>query len=112
MKDELSLLQRFGESLAQRDGGWFCHYCHIPIERRPFVGKPKDDCSNGFGTATIDHKNPRSAGGEDTPDNMVLACINCNREKGIQNYERYYRWTVKRRLRRFGKRGIGLNLRV
>lgn len=34
------------------------------------------------GELTVDHFQPRSAGGPDTPDNCVYACITCNDHKG------------------------------
>jgi hypothetical protein len=34
------------------------------------------------GELTVDHFQPRSMGGADTPDNWVYACITCNDHKG------------------------------
>lgn len=44
-----------------------CFYCQRPLERD---------------TATLDHLHPRSKGGTDDPENLVLACRPCNRAKG------------------------------
>ena len=33
------------------------------------------------GTLTIDHYQPRAAGGNDEPDNLVYACVKCNQYK-------------------------------
>jgi len=43
-----------------------CHYC-----RRPMTNKQ----------CTLDHVRPISLGGEDSPDNVVLACRCCNQQK-------------------------------
>lgn len=32
--------------------------------------------------ATIEHMTPRSAGGSDTLDNLVMACAKCNQDRG------------------------------
>ena len=48
-----------------------CHYCgfHLP-----------------FKLTEIDHKLPKSKGGTDHIENLVLACANCNRRKGSMDY--------------------------
>ncbi|MGH9800920.1 MAG: HNH endonuclease, partial [Blastocatellia bacterium] len=45
-----------------------CEYCHADEtwQHIPF---------------TIDHLIPRTAGGEEIPDNLGLACLHCNRRK-------------------------------
>lgn len=74
---------RIGGYLARRDNGWVCHYCgcaiHADPERVDTLRKPAK--------ATIDHKIPLVKGGADNPSNMVLACENCNTEKGETDYE-------------------------
>lgn len=35
------------------------------------------------GELTVDHFRPLSAGGDDSDDNLVYACIRCNQYKGI-----------------------------
>lgn len=87
------LVNRFGEKLVQRDGGFFCHYCLIPLVRAD-PSKPKDveRCRNrGRGIATIDHKYPLSKGGSTKLENLVLACYDCNQKKGVSNYEIFIR---------------------
>lgn len=49
-----------------RDGG-SCAYCGESLE---------------FRNATLDHLIPKSQGGSRGPENVVLACLECNREKG------------------------------
>ena len=39
-------------------------------------------CSRGDVTLTIDHIVPKSKGGDDTWENLVAACVNCNNKKG------------------------------
>jgi hypothetical protein len=46
-----------------------CEYCHAD-ERWQFI------------RFTIDHVLPQSAGGSDDPDNLALACRNCNERRG------------------------------
>lgn len=54
------------KSIYNRDLGR-CMYCDIKMDQR---------------AATIDHVKPRSKGGKNTWDNMVLSCKPCNGEKG------------------------------
>jgi hypothetical protein len=60
-------------ALIQRDGS-ICAYCRVPL------GK-----GTGNNT-TLDHRVPRSAGGSDDIDNLVLACRPCNTLKGSQEW--------------------------
>lgn len=57
--------------LQVRDGSC-CHYC------KRYKGK-----------LTVDHKIPRSKGGSNDISNLVLACYDCNREKGSKDYDKY-----------------------
>lgn len=36
----------------------------------------------GAPATTVDHVVPRSVGGEDTDENLVAACVGCNKAKG------------------------------
>ena len=56
--------------LVRTRAGQCCEYCHAD-ERWQFVG------------FTIDHVLPRSAGGGDEPDNLALACRNCNTMRNL-----------------------------
>lgn len=62
---------------------WFpgcrCHWCNRRLKK--------------ITDATIDHKIPRAKGGTNSQDNLVLACLNCNQDKGNQMPQEY----VKRR---------------
>ena len=51
--------------LIRQRAGERCEYCHAD-ERWQFV------------LFTVDHVTPRSLGGDDTADNLALACRNCN----------------------------------
>jgi len=50
--------------VAER-AGWRCEYCHAPGQAFNFPFE-------------IDHIIPRSAHGDDSPDNLALACGACN----------------------------------
>lgn len=45
----------------------YCHWCNAQL------------C---WETATLDHRVPRSRGGDNSAGNLVLACQGCNRTKG------------------------------
>lgn len=64
------------EALLARDGPT-CHYCEVVLEGR------------GSREMTIDHVVPRSKGGNDSLDNLVLACASCNTRKGSLSYEEF-----------------------
>ena len=44
------------------------------------------------GNKTIDHKTPIIKGGTNDNDNLVLACVRCNKQKGSKNEEEYREW--------------------
>lgn len=66
---------RLIDSIAARDG-WLCHYCGRDVS---------GDLPPSL-RATIDHKVPRSKGGSDAPDNLVIACAHCNAMKRERSY--------------------------
>ncbi len=45
-------------------------------------------CSRGDTTLTVDHIVPKSTGGEDTWENLVTACVECNNRKGNRTAEK------------------------
>ena len=53
-------------ALVRKSGGK-CRYCGEPVKRSEM---------------TVDHVIPLSAGGLDRLDNLSLACLRCNQEKG------------------------------
>lgn len=59
--------------IFERDG-FRCAYC-----RRVFL----------FEELTIDHKIPSSRNGDDSPENLVTCCWDCNRRKGAKTYDAY-----------------------
>jgi len=64
------------KQLIKRDGVC-CHYCNKPLIEQQM---------------TLDHKHPFALGGDDSLENLVIACLRCNREKGNQRYEDYQRF--------------------
>lgn len=73
--------------LAKRDG-WGCHYCKVALISSADQLVPQDDggftCIQGFEFPSIEHVVPRSEGGAETDDNLVLACLRCNIGKGTK----------------------------
>ena len=61
-------------AIWERYGG-ICHWCGCATILRP---------DNAWDKATIDHVIPRSHGGPDTADNMVLACNRCNNRRDYE----------------------------
>jgi len=53
--------------VLERDGR-VCHYCGKALPLKS--------------SACLDHVVPRSKGGSDDPDNLVVACKRCNTQKG------------------------------
>lgn len=50
----------------------------------------------GIAFAEIEHQNPRSRGGTNCADNLVLACIECNRGKEDRTVDEYRAWLESR----------------
>lgn len=61
------------------EAGWQCHYCKtvVPPERREI----------GLHGLSVDHKVQRSCGGDDSAENRIIACMDCNRRKFRRSYE-------------------------
>ncbi len=59
------------ENVYFRDKG-LCQYCKIPVTREEF---------------TLDHVNPRAQGGITSWENVVVCCVECNRDKGSKTPE-------------------------
>jgi 5-methylcytosine-specific restriction endonuclease McrA len=38
-----------------------------------------------LGNSSIEHIVPRNHGGDDSPDNLALACARCNQQKGVHH---------------------------
>lgn len=60
--------------IRERDG-FMCYYCGVRV-------------SGGH----IDHKNPRSRGGSNRRNNLVLACAPCNLAKNDMTAQQFERW--------------------
>lgn len=99
MKIKRSYIARFGTYLAKRDGGWVCHYCHTPLIAHKDKRKPVKHIHRKIQPqpATIDHKTALVNGGLDEPENMVLCCEDCNKDKGTTDYKTYWRSTAHKR---------------
>ena len=100
------------KQIGERDG-FCCHYCGYPLAfpiKRVVGWKHYDDFWNdGYNDLrpgdypiyefeqpentkypTIDHKIPKSQGGTNDMDNLVLSCIDCNIQKGARHtYEAF-----------------------
>ena len=59
----------FNKRIVRERARLHCEYCHAD-ERWQFI------------RFTIDHIRPQSVGGSDEPDNLALACRNCNERRG------------------------------
>ncbi len=60
-------------------------YVEIALTRKNLLhrdGNTCQYCRRGGEQMTLDHVIPRSRGGQDTWDNMVVACVRCNVKKG------------------------------
>ena len=66
--------------LHERDG-WKCHYCG----------------NSNPGELTLDHKTPRSRGGDDSDENLITACKSCNSRKRNKTYDEYLEWLAQRK---------------
>lgn len=90
MKRKISLIQTWGHYLAKRQGGWECHYCEVPIAMMASDEKEIRHLKRmGFAKATVDHKIPKSKGGNDAPKNLVLCCDDCNKRKASMDYKAF-----------------------
>src|SRR5262245_50676297 len=81
------------QRIAERDGGWYCHYCGQPVanwqagERHSCsLFRGKHEHPNGLCIAHKDHVTPRAHGGSNRIDNLVLACWPCNTAKRALMY--------------------------
>jgi 5-methylcytosine-specific restriction endonuclease McrA len=98
----MSVTTKFAAQIAERDGGWLCHYCGlllIPIGQLHVYGIPDGTGSyfipDGMDTCVADHVMPKSQGGRDELSNLVLACSSCNTRKGTMGYDDFVRKTAR-----------------
>ncbi len=63
-------------ALIERDGD-FCHYCGVVLSDE---------------SRSMDHIVPRSRGGTNVLENLVLACKPCNNKKGAKSYAHFVSW--------------------
>ena len=57
-------------NLVQDRAGNRCEYCGLHQDQSPLA------------TLHVEHVVPRKHGGDDGPDNLALACVDCNLHKG------------------------------
>lgn len=87
--------KRYGKRLAERDG-MTCHWCGTWVEDQKTLSRPywRESKHGGYTipgevwgfvlchTATVDHIIPKSRGGTNDLDNLVIACYPCNTGRG------------------------------
>jgi 5-methylcytosine-specific restriction endonuclease McrA len=81
---ESKLINALKTVLFRRYGA-VCHYCGK--ECQLYL---TDETTRGD-LLSLDHKVPRSKGGQHSLDNVVLCCLSCNSRKGTQSYEQFRR---------------------
>ena len=64
-----------------------CFYCGRTCRSRP--SRPSRKGNRPGDACTTDHLTPRSRGGTNDPDNVVLACRQCNEDKGDLDLEEF-----------------------
>ena len=80
------------EAVAFRDG-WHCRYCYkalLPYGTRTPQGIGGRSVSPGAEAASPDHIIPRSTGGSDQPENIALACRQCNMNRATKPYHEWF----------------------
>lgn len=110
-------------TIAERDGGWLCHYCGIklippgtPDGTMPYYRAEIIDTlqgvdenwneiygleeifviANGYAHAAVDHKLAFARGGGSELSNLVLACEKCNAKKRDKSYGEFTAWLEAR----------------
>lgn len=77
-----------------------CYYCgcDLALLADDVVITPWGDVviRPGCRLPTTDHKLPASRGGEDGLENVVLACVPCNSQKGAKTPDEYLDWCAER----------------
>jgi 5-methylcytosine-specific restriction endonuclease McrA len=68
----------FAEAVTS-GGAARCHYCGVSVSRQ---------------SMTRDHVKPRSRGGTDANENLVIACVLCNKAKGSRSAWHFTRWLL------------------
>lgn len=93
--------------LAERDGGWFCHYCGVLVGCIEDLGTRHtannkswysfNESRSPVKVFSIDHKIPKTKGGSDDLDNLLLTCRKCNQRKGKKDYDEFIEWLKRER---------------
>ena len=76
--------------------GYVCSYCDCDVS----VGNERGLASeHGTRLATLDHATPRSMGGSNGIENVLVSCVDCNRAKGDETLPSYLARTSQGRER-------------
>ena len=59
-----------------KDKGDICHYCNLDMTDKQHL-------------RTLDHKIPKSKGGKNNAENILIACQPCNLSKGNMDYDEF-----------------------
>lgn len=68
--------------------GGRCHYCQAKLF--PYGAWSKSVKVPGARRYAIDHAQPVSLGGSDAPENLRIACVECNQQKGMLTEEEFF----------------------
>jgi 5-methylcytosine-specific restriction endonuclease McrA len=86
IRSRIAVIERLGGGRGQTIE-WSCFYC-----RRPgllTVTEPPTRVYTPF--LSFDHIIPRSHGGSDEPDNLLVACFDCNTKRARRTVSEYWR---------------------
>jgi len=67
-------------TILRKAQGGKCCYCGVQMTRHPSGNMPKGGWPRT--SETIEHLRRRADGGRATPDNVALACYECNTNRG------------------------------
>lgn len=65
--------------------GFICYFCGTEMT----TAHARMTQEENRRLATVEHKTPLSRGGTNNPDNLVLACLQCNMSKGNKTVNEY-----------------------
>lgn len=77
----VNMKRKFGPYRMKSFLGRHCPYCGVTMNR--------DRGWNSSQEPSRDHRVPRSRGGSDAPENIIVCCRRCNEEKGSLTAEEY-----------------------
>ncbi len=74
-----------------------CRLSEAQNHRCCWCGRHTTDERGRGHSATVEHVVPKAEGGSDDMDNLVMACMRCNNERGRRSAEDYLTELVRRR---------------